>query len=112
MRLCLSSCLSSAFLARVLSLEDGVQLLKRPSLCFNEEEVDEHQLKQIPEHEEDVAESRLVLRSSEANMAETHNQYLMFSIAMGAAKVLMKLAQPAVIWKSIMPLALMSSYKS
>ena len=52
------------------------------------------------------------MRSSEANMAETHNQYLMFSIAMGAAKVLMKLAQPAVIWKSIMPLALMSSYKS
>lgn len=43
---------------------------------------------------------------------ETYNQYLMFSMAMGAAKVLMKLAQPAVIWNSIMPLALMSSGSS
>lgn len=39
----------------------------------------------------------------------THNQYRMFSIAIGAANVLTKLAHPAVIWKTIMPLARISS---
>lgn len=39
----------------------------------------------------------------------TYNQYLIFSIAIGAANVLTKLAHPAVIWKTIIPLARISS---
>lgn len=107
-----SDCSPSALLAGVLGLEDGVQLLERTALCLDEEEVDEDQLNQIPEHEKDIAGGVLVLRSPDGEVMETYNQYLMFSMAMGAAKVLMKLAQPAVIWNSIMPLALMSSGSS
>jgi hypothetical protein len=39
----------------------------------------------------------------------TYNQYLMFFMAVGAAKVLMKPAHPDVIWKNIIPLARISS---
>ena len=39
----------------------------------------------------------------------TYNQYLIFSMAIGAANVLTKLAHPAVIWKTIIPLARISS---
>ena len=48
-------CLPGTFLPRVSSLKDRVQLLKRPPLRFDKEEVDEHKLEQVPEYEEDVA---------------------------------------------------------
>lgn len=41
----------------------------------------------------------------------TYNQYLIFSIAIGAANVLTKLAHAAVIWNTIIPLARISSTK-
>ena len=48
-------CLPGTFLSRVSSFKDRVQLLKRPSLRFNKEEIDKHKLEQVPEYEEDVA---------------------------------------------------------
>ena len=42
-------------------------------------------------------------------MVSTYNQYLMFSMAIGAANVLTKLAHPAVSLYIIMPFARMSS---
>ena len=51
-------CLPGTFFPRVLSFKDRVQLLERPSLRLNKEEVDEHKLEQIPKHEEDVAMRR------------------------------------------------------
>lgn len=106
--------LPRAFLARVPSLKDRVQLFKRPSLRLNKEEIDKHHFEEVPEYEEDVAAgcfSVVVSRVQDLTI-NTYNQYLIFSMATGAAKVLTKLAQPAVIWKSIIPFARISSDSS
>jgi hypothetical protein len=108
-----------ARLAGVGGVEHGIQLLKRATLGLNKEEVDKDELKDVPEDKERVAAeiSRCAPWPSTmygellcwGKMTATYNQYVMFCIARGAAKVFTNPAQPEVMEETITPLALMSS---
>lgn len=99
-------------LAWVLGLGHLIQLFQGSAFGLNKEEVNDAQFEQVPEDEKHITWQWLECRSTySARRIRTHNQYLMFCMATGAANVLTKLAHPAAIWKTIMPLALMSSWR-
>lgn len=101
---------SRASLARVLSFKYVIHLFEGAPLGLNKEEVYDDELEHIPKHEKRVAAwiSTLYILGS-ATVRRTYNQYVIFSIARGAANVLTNDAQPDAMDDTITPLALMSS---